>query len=366
MTGKTRRPCRHRPLHGGFRRLGFTMVELLVVISILVLLLSLAIPAFSSMLYSSEQAMAANSLATALSAARDAALRSPVGTDAAAVFVFEPGGRVSIVPCVKAAEAWDLELQPVQKILRRDLFVPVPTLEPVQMPRNWMVRGYAPPNSMDITNTWYEDTYPAASDRSRGNWVFPETGFYDTDVPNDGEDRQTFMVRFEGGTGKLSLGNRAAALVLLPGPGTFRQTSSPFNQPGMQADREPDQARFARRVTNAPFSGAMSLSMADKFDLLGDISSDTVLAKPVQQLAVYSEPKLAAGLSIRVNGTTNSIYSSALDPLLTVPTDDVNRWIEGRLPVTGSSPPAFMPTDARVFSIQHYLGTLQELTGSRP
>ncbi|MCC6661489.1 MAG: type II secretion system protein [Phycisphaerales bacterium] len=397
MTGKTRRPFRHRPLHGGFGAgprpgrggpsatrnpaahgpgsSGFTLIELLVVISIFVLLLALAIPAFSSMLYSSEQALAANNLRTALSAAHDAALRSPAGLDGAAVFTFEPGGRISIIPCVQVAQLADapqavIGNQPA--VVMRDVFVPVPTMEPVQIPMGWMVRGYAPPNSID--NEWYEQTYPVG-DRTRGNWVFPETGFYDTDSGNtqdmaaDGRDRQTFMVRFEGGTGRLRRGDGAAALVLLPSPAAFR-TAAPFAT--FRADREADPARFVRRVI-----GAGSLTAMQKQQLLGDVSSDTVLARAVGQLAIYSATRLAGAVGARVNPDTGSIYqkpgpSNNYGPKVTniagqpIAGDTINRWIEGRLMVPGSNPLVPFATDARVFAMDHYMGVPQELTGSAP
>jgi type II secretory pathway pseudopilin PulG len=367
MTGKTRRPSRHRPLHGGSVGTGFTLVELLVVISIFILLMALAIPAFSTMLYSTEQAMASNSLRIALSGARDAALRSSSGTDAAAVFAFDPGGRLTILPCVKATAAYDQDSGAQRKIIRRDVFVPLPTVEPVQLPRNWMVRGYTPPNS--VTDEWYESTYPDTASRGRGNWIFPESGFYDTGSGSAGFKRQTFMVRFEGGTGALSLSNPVTSLVLLPSPGAFR-TASPWSLPGMRVDRESDQARFARRVVEAPGS---ALSLAQKISLLGDVSSDTALVKPVGQLAVYNESRLAGAVGGRVDPATGSLYqapgpANQFGPAMVttaggpVDTRTINEWIEGRLRVGTVD----IPSDARIFSIQHYLGGLQELTGSRP
>lgn len=400
MTGKTRRPFRHRPLHGGFcasaerergdssrsnntvahapGSAGFTLVELLVVISIFVLLLALAVPAFSGMMYSSEQALAANQLRTGLSAARDAAIRSPAGLDAAAVFTYEPGGRLSIIACVKTGELWEPPTAGSRTTVKRELFVPVPTMEPVQLPRGWMVRGYAAPNTID--NEWYETTYPNTTERAAGNWVFPETGFFDTDSGNaqnmaaDGRDRQTFMVRFEGGTGKLRRGDWTAALVLLPSPAAFR-TTGPFAT--YRADREADAARFVRRVLNAPAAGAGSLTPQQKAQLLGDASSDTVLVKPVGQVAVYSEAKLAGAVNSRLNADTGTIYerpqaSNNYGPAPvaaggTQPVDngDVNEWIEGRLMIPGVSPQQPLPTDSRVFAMDHYLGVPQELTGSK-
>ena len=95
------------------RAAAFTLVELLVVIAIFVLLLAIAVPAFSSMLYSSEQSLADNHLRMGLGAARDAAIRSPQGTDAAAVFFYDPAtGRTMILPCIAAGVLKDVNPDP--------------------------------------------------------------------------------------------------------------------------------------------------------------------------------------------------------------------------------------------------------------
>ncbi|MFN0132137.1 MAG: type II secretion system protein, partial [Phycisphaerales bacterium] len=159
-------------------RRAFTLVELLVVIAIFVLLLAIAVPAFSNMLYSSEQSLADNALRSALTAARDAAARNGPEQDAAAVFTFEPDGRLSVLTCVRAGVIEDVPPLGARATVTREVFVPLAGFLPIQMPRGWMVRGYAPPNSVD--DGWYEDTYLNTGPlvvRS-GNWVFPETGFF--------------------------------------------------------------------------------------------------------------------------------------------------------------------------------------------
>jgi prepilin-type N-terminal cleavage/methylation domain-containing protein len=127
------------------RDVAFTLIELLIVISIFVLLLAIAVPAFSSMLYSSEQSMAENALRTGIAAARDAAIRSAQGEDAAAVFFYDyRTGRESILPCVYAGTIKD-DCQPRVTCPRGARGVrPRPGFEPVQLPRGWSARGYAP------------------------------------------------------------------------------------------------------------------------------------------------------------------------------------------------------------------------------
>ena len=135
---------------GGSYR-GFTLIELLIVIAIFLLLLAIAVPAFASMLYSSEQSLAENSLRAGLSAAREAAARSPKGRDAVAAFFYEPAtGHAQVVVCVSAGTVKDQAANPALPLVDREVFAPVAGFAPVQLPRGWTVRGYAPANSIDV------------------------------------------------------------------------------------------------------------------------------------------------------------------------------------------------------------------------
>ena len=89
--------------HGILRRRAFTLVELILVIIIILILAAIAIPAYASLTYSSNQSGAANAVQAALQSARDAAVRAGSGRDAAAVFLLGEDGRVRIV--VAQAEA---------------------------------------------------------------------------------------------------------------------------------------------------------------------------------------------------------------------------------------------------------------------
>jgi prepilin-type N-terminal cleavage/methylation domain-containing protein len=357
----------------------FTLVELLVVIAIFVLLLAIAVPAFSSMLYSSEQSLAENSLRIGISAARDAAIRGASGGDAAAVFFFDPvTGRTSIVPCVRAGSIKDEDpTSPVDPppLVDREIFVPVAGFQPVQLPRGWSLRGYAGPGTID--GAWYERTYVSTAARNRGNWLFPETGFYDEERGDDGYDRQTFMIRFEGGTGSLRTPDGVPVLVLAPSPSIAFRTGPVWNIPGLRADNESDGARFVRRVMARPATGAGALTILVRRQLLGEIASDTVLAKSVGQIALYNEKRLANALGVRLDPTTGSLYRDvspstglpAEPTFVNMPTGNpltdqyvvyINDWIEGHLVIGGNA----IDSDSRVFTVQRFLGTLQEMTGS--
>ncbi len=384
------------------RSLAFTLVELLVVIAIFVLLLAIAVPAFSSMLYSSEQSLADNHLRMALASARDAAVRSAQGVDAAAVFFFDPvTGHTTILPCLSAGTVQDGNPDPAAprgSTVEREVFVPAPGYEPVQLPKGWSARGYALPRMID--DQWYEKTYPAGSARQQGNWVFPETGFYDEDDPNnkDGADRQTFMVRFEGGTGVVKEWDVSPVLVLAVNPSMAARQVSPWSYTDasgarpFRVDLEADPERFVRRVSAWPVGAApmntSPVAVQLKQQLLGDVSGDTVLAKPVGQLALCNEKKLAAAIGVRLDPVTNCLYKDvsatanpAVPPAQREPTfvalnspmtsgpiyTAINNWVEGHLLNPSPPPPPASPlidSDCRIYSIQRYLGTLQEISGT--
>ncbi len=366
---------------------GFTITELLVVIVIFVLVIGIAIPAFKSMIESSEKSLAENQLRVGLSAARDAAIQSPA-SDAAAVFFFQPGGRVSIVPCVSVGFLEDNEVSGGVSTGRvgvsREVFVPLATAAPIQLPRNWGIRAYTPANTVggtDVTatgdaNGWYDSLATGtASPAAEGLWLFPETNFINPAAPNaeaKGWQRQTFMVRFRNGTGELDAGNRALALVIDPVAAQGFRQNAPFNT--ARLDQASDLGAAVNRLLEANLTGAERLN---RIKLIGDVSIDSVLARPVTELAVYNERSLTAALarSLGAKGTnrvTGTYYADpattqgpALDASLFAPGPDLlevtraaGSWIEGRL---ADDRGTVIETDSRIFTLQRYLGQAQEV-----
>lgn len=364
-------------------RSAFTLTELLVVISIIVLLIALAIPAFTSILYNNERAQAENQLRVGLAAARDMAIQSD-GGDAAAVFRFSAPGRIVITAAIQVASIDDevisngtyVQGQGGQPGRVRDVFVQVPGVEPIQLPRGWSVRGFAPPGTVDAQRPsgagygWYDGPSMPSGTQTRGNWVFPETAFT-AGTADQGWNRQTFIVRFEAGTGSLAAGNADECIIVDQSPAQAFRTVPPFSN--YRLDRDSDPGRFIRRT----LSPASPLTVDERRALLGDRSPDTILARPVTELALYDEARLAASLqSMGLNKATGTVYGDPASPR-TVPTSpmfdsnlfpggfdaaqvnqNISLWLEGRLAANG----VVVESDARIFTLQRYLGQMQEVT----
>ncbi len=380
----------------------FTIIELLVVISIFVLVLAIAVPSFSAILYSTERSQAGNQVSVALGAARAAAVGSQGLNDTAAVFFYDPTiGRTRIGVYTVVGKIKDHNLDPnlTNQIVERDVFVPVPNFQPVQLPKGWMVRGFAPTGSVDVDvkvtgspaaprnySGWYESNATRVQDGSGGNWVFPETGFYNPDnasdvVTNNETARQSFMVRFVAGTGAVSMSQRSPAIVVDPSPSqVFRLSTEPFKS--NRLDKAQDLAVEVRRLLSHrdleknPVTG--KFWDEDKRKLLGDMASDTVLARPVLELAVYDERTLAAAVGARgVNSGTGTIYSDPSGKKLAGPEIDqtifspaagpdviaknINSWIQGTTTKGSTAPKSAVTSDARIVTLDRYTGTVKEI-----
>ncbi len=346
---------------GGLIGRAFTIIELLIVIVILAIVTLIALPSFTSMLYSQEANLAESLIRTGMKASRDAALRSASDDDAAAVFVFQAGGRISIVPCVRVGV-----LPPISAADEPyEIFVPSSELEPVQLPRNWMIRGYASPSlagDAPSAGGWYESD--AGADRvvaGEGNWVFPETDFYDQRSASSGEERQTFMVRFRARTGEIVTSPSNPALVVLPRPTYLDRGSLPGN--ACNADRldiAADLAQSVRCILSSP-----EFDAAQRAELIGVGSSDAVMVRPVSQLALYDENKLAAGLGSEVDRVSRCLYRNVDGTTVTGPrlvngvtAENINEWINGDTNLNGqveSSDQGDAPL-AKLFMLDRYTG----------
>lgn len=361
------------------RRAGYTLIELLVIVVIAALLVSIAIPAFSALLASSRESLAQNSLQQAIFSARDAASSNIGGGDTAAVFFFDPARGITVGIYEQVGKAFSDASANGDDVLR-DVFVPIPSMEPVQLPPDYSVRGFVLGTQLR-DDDWYEELTEyspvggslqpggtGSSQRGPGAWVFPETDFYDKTSQTDGADRQTFMVRFTAGTGTLSR-DSTSALVLSPRPSNLNRNTPTGIVPIGQAE---DLKAWAVRALISS-----SLDVDQRRALLGNRSSDTVLARPVTDIALYRERRLAQMLQLRgLNRATNSIYLNSNNPEVdtslfrdsTLASNRVDletritQWIEGRLALDNPRQAGTaLEADSAVYTIGTYFGDLVEV-----
>ncbi|MBX9735985.1 MAG: prepilin-type N-terminal cleavage/methylation domain-containing protein, partial [Phycisphaerales bacterium] len=366
-------------------RSAFTLLEMLVVIVVILILIIIAIPAFNTIIRTQEETTADAVVGAGVGLARDLARAGTGQGDVAAVFAFEPGGRTSIIVCQRVGEVADQDNAGVA--IRRDVFVPVEGYEIFQLPAGWSVRGYALAQMVDAN--WYErPTTGGGAERYPTNlasWVFPETGFFDHATQEDAGARQTFMVRFEAGTGRAAAaGGKGAIVVLQRASGLERNQIAPADEPDnkdrwKRLDLAASTRRWALRVIAAPASGQNSLTPDERRRLIGDISGDTALAKNVTSVAIYNEKRLADALGVRLNPITESVYFAdadqqnngrryqprLVDPIASdnVARRNINRWIEGWQLGTDERDTSLVrredTTTARVYLIPPVTGPLQ-------
>ncbi len=405
----------------------FSVVELLVVIAIGVIILTIAVPAFQSMTYSSNRSMAANALTASTRMARDIAVNT--GRDAAVVFVYDPEvGRIQIIPAVKVGTLRELTTAPALAgmgmglsdlpYFDRDVFVPATDGDVLEMPPFWMVRGYANAGLLmdfdsagEIASTWYtSEAYGGVSTndliRTQDHWLFPETGFFSKDAQVVGGDtngglsqvdnslptaRQTFMIRFEARSGVVS---RSTDTALFVNPRNSRERPygdrpSQYEQT-LRIDMADDVGIWASRVIDSSDLTGDGMAYGNDDDelrtqLIGNMSNDTILVKPVTRLSLYDERRLAIALGARgLNKDTQTIYR-AMDPaddttankfdarLFTSFNEDelvtkINQWIDGDTNFDGylGVPPGGTIFDSdepesRLFILQFYTGELKEV-----
>ncbi len=336
----------------------FTLIELIVVMGAIVLLLAVAVPSFTTLIASQKRSLAQSQLQTGVQVARTLALEQYRGTDTAAVFSFDAGGRLTIIPMVQAGTIPDVDGDPTtytagDPVIERDVFVPVPNAAPVALPDGWMVRGLVTDSDVPAGSAWYDNV---ASGRS--SWVFPETGFYDKTVHTAGDDRQTFIVRFEGGTGRIKSDAREA-LVLLR-----RWSLDARNGLENEFLDATDPVRFVRSVIADP--ELMSLDEREteiRAFLMGNASADTALAKPVWSLALYRERDMAEALGVQVSAATGTVYADPDEPTLpgSFSIEEASSWLETG-DVSGATAFGAAPSGGIIFALNRADGSLVDLT----
>lgn len=411
----------------------FTLAELMVVIAIIALLATVAIPSFSAISEGTTRSLAENKLQLAAAAASDLAARSSLDQDVVLAFFYDtdpfrsqrdrgriPGAatdaqlaalardeqRVRAQVFIKAGTFPDVSedrvTDPNAPTIDREVFVPAQTVAPVTLPKGWEVRGYVPAGWMN-DDGWYagpDDLYHDAGGQITGEpqWVFPETAFFSrgdpsgaasNDVltnPRNGVRRQTFVLRFQGGSGRVVPSDSREILLYDPlisrrpreGAKNLRQLS-----PYEFADWATLVAAVqSYAVEDAAAPGKGTYDAVQLRQVLGNQSADTVLARPVQQIVLYKTNDLLAGLGARADRGTGTIYPSKLVEdvnakyELTSPGGNprkqvtlIRNWIETGVAETPKQLPEIrdpnQPEQAfpnRVYALDLYTGRLREVT----
>lgn len=368
----------------GLRR-AFTLIELMIVIIILVLIIAVTLPAFGSMLRASEETLAQARLASAVKMGRDAAISQTGDADVAVVFTYPANGRLTAIACVRVGDFTETVNGTARK---REIFCPLDTLDAVQLPNGWMVRGYSAPNSIDPSNgEWYEGQRYGGT-TNKGDWVFPETDFYNKEstIAADGHSRQSFMLRFAAGTGQFVGVGQAPVIVVLPRPSSVGRTS---NEPyrSYRFDTTQDVRRLARRAITNPArlnqgpGGGTLITDVQRRQLVGDESTDTVLVGAVSQIALYREMDLARALGATLSRDTGCVYAGPQPDGTWTPRfvsvqglserqigQRIGQWIEGDGDFDGFIRPVFAGgdesgerTESRIYIIDRSTGDVRQV-----
>lgn len=165
------------------------------------------------------------------------------------------------------------------------------------------------------------------------NWLFPETHFSGQDDGNLGRDRQTFVVRFEGATGRRRVDALGTILLVLPVESDAFRNTQPWDDDEIRLDNAANIEATVRLALHDKqlFPDTVS-GQADLRRILGDIATDTVLARPVTQLAIVDARRAVSELgALRRNRETDCFYKlSTGDP----PTPEIDT---GLFPSLGSA-----------------------------
>ncbi|MEM0984594.1 MAG: hypothetical protein AAGI17_11675 [Planctomycetota bacterium] len=311
-------------------RRGFTIAELFVVVLIASVVLIVAIPAVDQALDSAERSRADNAIGFASQAARDLATLD--GVNIGVFFLDEPGVGTRIVIARQVATLEEPVAQPNAPIgenpfvglgtstagtVRRGVFVPIRTTRTEELPAEWAVAGFAPPNSIDAgwydSPTYGEDPVLDPAVRALSYWLLPESHYYDQSLMGASTammftPRQTFMLLFEGESGRL-INDQTEALLLDPRPSAedrAQSLSTQFSvvnaqdQRPLRVDLAENLDEWVRSIVDSPNLDSNTIvNDADarlRRALLGNYSHDTVLARPVTRLAMFKRSELLSGL----------------------------------------------------------------------
>lgn len=299
------------------RRGGFTLVELLVVMGVILVLVVMTLPAFRTIQKSGRLAGAVNAVTNTLNLARAQAVRE--GRDVAVMFRFDTKRQVCSMEVLRME---GVVYDAGNGMTAASVFVPVLGQAPVDLPRGAGVLGLGygvsrGQGGIDRHN-WYEDLGAISVFRgsnARDPWIQPRTDpriFAGDGTPStsDIEMIDTFIVRFSpDGTvvtnaeelGSLAAGGNSFLELDPPGDRNRYFVWNPQVRPGLNIGEVTIHAEYQLR----------SVPMVVVIDLL-DMAADLAIREPWMVLG----PDLNNGDQSDVNGN------------LTLDQIEINDWID--------------------------------------
>ncbi len=185
-------------------RVGFTLVELLVVMGVILVLVVMTLPAFQAIQKSGRLSGAINAVTNTLNNARAQAVRE--GRDVAVMFRFDTRRQVCSMEVLRAE---GVVYDAGNDMTAATVFIAIKGQAPVDLPRGAGVYGYGYGASRDRNNqvdayNWYEDLgsmFRYSGSTSKDPWLFPRTDvriFADDGPPTDRHVKlmDTFIIRF--------------------------------------------------------------------------------------------------------------------------------------------------------------------------
>ncbi len=172
----------------------FTIMELMVAVSIIIILTILTVPTFRSLKANLDASSAQNTLSVVLNQARNMAMRDDRG-DTAVVFLYDRDKQLYTLLVTSLRMQGLLDPNDTLDDKGYDVFAPIAGTRQRNLPPGWEVRGLA----YGATSKWYDHNFSSAEEKDIA-WIFPESD-------RRFEFRQTFMVRFAARTGTVTTSN---------------------------------------------------------------------------------------------------------------------------------------------------------------